>query len=296
MKPLEGSNHSAHEALSDYLSDLLLDNDEPADLAQAQSSQQQQRPPVTPGTDKKADEKEKLVADAQPYSQEKPVVVTTTRQLPEVLLPQSVLTPVREELQKSLATPELTHETRLQKLQKASLVEAIISGAQKAPPVTAVDHGRPGWAESPFECLLFQVAGLKLAVPLVSLGGVYLFNHSVTPLVGQPEWQLGLYKNHDQSLSIVDTAWWVMPEQGARQTDDNYHYIISIEGTLWGIAVHDLANAVRISPDAVKWRTQRTKRPWLAGIVIDEMCALLDIAKLAKLFDSQAKNQRSPKK
>ena len=34
-------------------------------------------------------------------------------------------------------------------------------------------QGRPEWAQGPFECLLFDVAGLTLAVPLVCLGSIY---------------------------------------------------------------------------------------------------------------------------
>ncbi|MDE1461529.1 chemotaxis protein CheW [Spartinivicinus poritis] len=295
MKPLEGSKPSANDTLEDYLSDLLHDNHGMTEPVPDKllSTQQTQQNDGHSAKDVSSVTKEALTTQPQAPSSQQPKAVTATRQLPEVLLPQQVLTPPVEALQQTIAAPELDTVTDLQKLQKASLAELIIAKAQSAPPITAVEQGRPAWAEKPFECLLFNVAGLTLAVPLVCLGGVYLFNDSVTQVVGQPEWVLGLYKHHDQSLSVVDTAWWVMPERYKTQTIENYHYIISIDKTRWGIAVHDLAHAVRISPDAVKWRTKRTQRPWLAGIVIDEMCALLDIAKLAQLFDEQASLNRS---
>ncbi|MCX4028947.1 CheW domain-containing protein [Endozoicomonas sp. SM1973] len=295
MKPLEGPNQSVNDALEDYLSDLLHDNHgiaEPA-LDKPLSTQHTQPSNGSLTADASSVKQEALMTQPQASSSQQSTAATTTRLLPEVLFPQQVLTPPVEALQQTIAAPELDTVTDLQKLQKASLAELIIAKAQSAPPVTAVDQGRPDWAENPFECLLFNVAGLTLAVPLVCLGGVYLFNDSVTQVAGQPDWVLGLYKHHDQSLSVVDTAWWVMPERYKTQAKDNYHYIISVDKTRWGIAVHDLAHAVRISPDAVRWRTKKTQRPWLAGIVIDEMCALLDIAKLAKLFDEQASLNRS---
>lgn len=48
------------------------------------------------------------------------------------------------------------------------LVEPLADVHRPIPQLAAVlADGRPDWAEEPFECLLFDVAGLTLAVPLV---------------------------------------------------------------------------------------------------------------------------------
>ncbi len=44
-----------------------------------------------------------------------------------------------------------------------------------------LDDGRPAWAAEPFECLLFDVAGLTLAVPLVCLGSIYPLENQERP-------------------------------------------------------------------------------------------------------------------
>jgi purine-binding chemotaxis protein CheW len=44
----------------------------------------------------------------------------------------------------------------------------------------------------------------------------------------------------------------------------------------------------------VKWRTQRNQRPWLAGTVIEHMCALVDVTALAELIASGAVRQLHP--
>lgn len=290
-----GSKHLASEELAHYLDELLQEEDDRVDTLPKDFTIPAKEERGEPNAVSSRD-------NACPNMQLKPqqaTQTTITRQLPEVLLPLEVFVPPLEELQKTAASPELDTVTKLQQLQKASQAKSVITRAQPSVPVTPVDQGRPGWAENPFECLLFQVAGLKLAVPLITLGGVYVFNDSVTPLFGQPDWFLGVYKHRDQSLYVVDTAWWIMPERYTPATHDGYQYIISIEGSPWGMAVSDLANAVKILPEAVKWRSNLTKRPWLAGTVVDEMCALLDIAKLAKLLEEQdvAQNiQRFPKK
>src|SRR5690606_21346712 len=64
---------------------------------------------------------------------------------------------------------------------------------EPAGPRVPLEQGQPEWGEAPFECLLFDVAGLTLAVPLVSLGSIYsLAGEELTPLFGQPDWFLGI--------------------------------------------------------------------------------------------------------
>ncbi|CAE6908796.1 Chemotaxis protein CheW [Pseudomonas marincola] len=146
---------------------------------------------------------------------------------------------------------------------------------------------RPQWAEEPFECLLFEVGGLTLAVPLVCLGSIYpLAGQELTPLFAQPDWFLGLLPCQAGNLRVLDTARWVMPERYRDELRETLQYVISIQGFEWGLAVHQVSRSIRLDPDQVKWRSQRVQRPWLAGTVIEHMCALLDVAALAKLIES----------
>ncbi|WP_439859033.1 CheW domain-containing protein [Pseudomonas sp. MBLB4136] len=180
-------------------------------------------------------------------------------------------------------------------------VEATIEPpAQLIPPLAEVNRpapqgpllqldGRPEWAQEPFECLLFDVAGLTLAVPLVCLGSIYpLAGHDLTPLFGQPDWFLGILPCQAGNLKVLDTARWVMPERYRDDFRDGLQYVISVEGYEWGLAVHQVSRSIRLDPSEIKWRGQRTQRPWLAGTVIEHMCALLDVAALAELIASGA--------
>ncbi|WP_300725912.1 chemotaxis protein CheW [Pseudomonas sp.] len=150
-----------------------------------------------------------------------------------------------------------------------------------------LDDGRPVWAAQPFECLLFDVAGLTLAVPLVCLGSIYaLEGLELTPLFGQPEWFLGMIPGQSGNLNVLDTARWVMPERYRADFRDGLQYVISVQGYDWGLAVHQVRHSLRLDPGQIKWRTRRGQRPWLAGTVIEHMCALLDVAQLAELIAS----------
>ncbi|TWC42939.1 purine-binding chemotaxis protein CheW [Pseudomonas sp. SJZ079] len=149
--------------------------------------------------------------------------------------------------------------------------------------------GRPEWAQEPFECLLFDVAGLTLAVPLVCLGSIYpLAGQELTPLFGQPDWFLGILPCQAGNLKVLDAARWVMPDRYRDDFRQGLQYVISVEGYEWGLAVHQVSRSIRLDPDEVKWRSLRTQRPWLAGTVIEHMCALLDVAALAELIASGA--------
>ncbi|MEK0363712.1 CheW domain-containing protein [Pseudomonas sp. CBC3] len=149
--------------------------------------------------------------------------------------------------------------------------------------------GPPEWGEEPFECLLFDVAGLTLAVPLVSLGSIYpLAGQDLTPLFGQPAWFLGILPSQAGNLKVLDTARWVMADRYRDDFREGLQYVISVQGYEWGLAVHQVSRSIRLDPREVKWRSQRTQRPWLAGTVIDHMCALVDVAALAELIASGA--------
>lgn len=150
-------------------------------------------------------------------------------------------------------------------------------------------EGRPAWAQETFECLLFDVAGLTLAVPLVCLGSIYpLAGQELTPLFGQPDWFLGILPCQAGNLKVLDTARWVMPDRYRDDFRQGLQYVISVQGYEWGLAVHQVSRSIRLQPEEVKWRSQRTQRPWLAGTVIEHMCALLDVAALAELIASGA--------
>jgi purine-binding chemotaxis protein CheW len=42
----------------------------------------------------------------------------------------------------------------------------------------------------------------------------------------------------------------------------------------------------RLNPEDVTWRSERSKRPWLAGTVKAAMCALLDVPQMGRILQS----------
>lgn len=165
--------------------------------------------------------------------------------------------------------------------------EPVVSGveaqAQMAP---VAPPSRPEWSDKPFECLIFTVAGLKLAVPLILLGAIHRLedDDEIRPIPGSPRWYMGMRPDRDHNLRVVDTAEWIMAGRVPADARDNYRFVIRLDSSDWGLACDDVAQSFTLRPDEVRWRTARSKRPWLAGTVIDHMCALIDVRTMADLL------------
>jgi purine-binding chemotaxis protein CheW len=152
------------------------------------------------------------------------------------------------------------------------------------------ENGRPQWAQSRFDVLLFQVSGLTLAVPLISLGQIQPLTDELTPLFGQADWFMGLQPTAAGKIRTVNTAKFVMPERYDESFTQTAKYVVSINGVPWGLAVDSVNQPITLEPEDVKWRGDRSKRPWLAGTVKDHMCALLDIPRIGQMLIDADKN------
>lgn len=147
-----------------------------------------------------------------------------------------------------------------------------------------LDNGRPAWAQERFDVLLFKVSGLTLAVPLIALGQIQPLTDELTPLFGQADWFMGLLPTPTGKIRTVNTARFVMPERYDERFVETAEYVISIDGVPWGLAVDSVNQPISLDPEDVKWRTERSRRPWLAGTVKEHMCALLDIPRIGQLL------------
>lgn len=156
---------------------------------------------------------------------------------------------------------------------------SVESPADTGPPDT-----RPDWSERPFECLIFKVAGLQLAVPLVLLGAIHRIEDRIKPIPVRPRWYLGMLPDRNQNLRIVDTAEWIMAGRVPDNARDGYRFVIRLDNSEWALACDDVAQSFTLNPDEVRWRSARSKRPWLAGTVIQHMCALIDVGTMASML------------
>ncbi|WP_028024798.1 chemotaxis protein CheW [Enterovibrio calviensis] len=157
------------------------------------------------------------------------------------------------------------------------------------PEVQADEDIAPPWqniaSEYAFQVLFFESFGVTYAVPLAELGGIHRLedcNH----LIGRPDWYLGLQTERDQQLDVVDTAKWVMPEKITDNSHrEGYSYIVLLGDSKWGLACNSLLGTESLKGEQVRWREQAGKRPWLAGLVKERMCALIHVKALIAMLN-----------
>ncbi|TMS81832.1 chemotaxis protein CheW [Pseudoalteromonas sp. S554] len=148
------------------------------------------------------------------------------------------------------------------------------------------NNSESDYFDGEFQALFFEVAGLTLAVPLKALGGIHQLGE-VNHLFGKPKWFKGVMLNRDEKLNVVDTARWVMPEKYDEKLEASldYQYLITLGDSQWGLLAEKLINNITLTKEDVKWRTDQSKRPWLAGVIKEKMCALIDVDNLNTLLE-----------
>ena len=141
----------------------------------------------------------------------------------------------------------------------------------------------PDWAQNRFQCLSFQVAGVTLAAPLEKLNGIVELTEEITELPGYAPWVIGLLPNRGQNVQVVDVAKIIMPNENdlvVKPTIERMKFIILLDGGKFGLAADSISQVLSLEADDVRWRSTQSKRPWLAGTVIEKMCALLEMDQL----------------
>ena len=161
-----------------------------------------------------------------------------------------------------------------------------LSGAAAATESVKVDN-RPAWGRENFRCLAFNVSGLKLAVPVQFIEGMQPLDlFTGTSPLDEPLVKGALILGHMKSdsidgappfCSVLDTARLVMPERYDNSMKESYRYVLTLKNCDWSIAVDSIGGEIALSSQNVRWRSEHTRREWLAGTVVDKMCALIDV-------------------
>jgi len=138
--------------------------------------------------------------------------------------------------------------------------------------------------ENEFQVLFFELSGVTFAVPLTDLGGIHHLDDSINSLFGKPKWFSGVMTHNESLFNIVDTAKWINTGESAETL--NYTHYILLGSTQWGLSCEKLLGTESLKKSQIKWRESKGKRPWLAGMVKEKMCALIHAEQLVKLLNS----------
>ena len=204
--------------------------------------------------------------------------------LEQVKQPKVDIAPPEAAPEPEIPLVELTKE--LEKTENQANIKDIVEKSSNDIAAKTSSERQEDYFDGEFQALFFEVAGLTLAVPLKALGGIHQLAE-VNQLFGKPKWFKGVMLNRDEKLNVVDTARWVMPEKYNEKLEQSldYQYLITLGDSQWGLLAEKLVNNITLRKEDVKWRAKSGKRPWLAGVIKEKMCALIDVENLHQLLE-----------
>ena len=181
-------------------------------------------------------------------------------------------------------------ETETKVIEKTELDVQVSTAVEPQTEVASgeIDSAVPDWAQSRFQCLLFKVSGLSLAVPLVKLNSVIPWNEEITKTPNQTEWYLGLVQHLKKQVKIIDTALLVMPENRHEkiqsEPEERLSHILLVDDYKWGLACDSIGDVIWLTKDEVKWRKNKSSRAWLSGTSLEHLCAIMDTEVFAQML------------
>lgn len=268
-----------------YLDDLLTRTDQSSELLEESVSQS--RPPEEP---KAAGSKLKRLraqaTEAKERSKLSPIEQVSA--VEDLKLPETATKTATQ------ATTKTDTQTETQKSQQVALAQD--SNAQDMSAKTLAESSVQEaslWQQNEFDCLVFDTFGVRLAAPMVSLGGIHqLCEYEKAPLFGQPDWYLGVVSIHGKQMKLLDTSLLLMPERGEKMSLETAKYGVQLNKSDWCLACDSLSDSIMIESYKIHWRKKREQRPWFIGTLKDFMCSLIDVDRLEQHLDEIAKKKK----
>jgi chemotaxis signal transduction protein len=154
----------------------------------------------------------------------------------------------------------------------------------------------PAWAQQRFQVLTFTLGTLQVAAPLEKLNGIIPLPSHITSLPGQSPWFLGLVRNRDKNVQLVDLAKIIKPAHiaanampGKEQTNvaQSSKYILLVEEGHWGILCDAIATVLTLEPQQVTWRCS-SHFDFILGTVVEKMHSILCVDRLVERLNGRS--------
>jgi len=173
--------------------------------------------------------------------------------------------------------PQKKTKKTLKKTAKRSITE-VVEAEKASAEVVDIKKAIPKWGEEEFTALIFEAKGTKFAVPLVLLNGITPLPEKSTIIPGQPEWHLGVSMLRGKQLVAVDVHKLFGFSEAKNKIEISKNgYLIVVGDGGYGLYSEGLGTPIKLLPKDVRWATSSGDKEWLAGMLPDHMCALLDI-------------------
>jgi len=131
-------------------------------------------------------------------------------------------------------------------------------------------------SEQFIEVCVFTVSGLKLAIPNDKISDVIALSEKIALVDNKLLQAVSDFGADRATVSVINTSLLVMPDSGWSRPNK----IILMKDNHIGLTCDDVVESLKLDKNDVRWRTNNTKRRWLAGTVITRQMALLDVDKI----------------
>lgn len=145
-----------------------------------------------------------------------------------------------------------------------------------------------------FECLILRAGEYRLAIPMGSLGTIHTTDRPLSQVPGQAAFVRGAWHHQGQTYQVLDGLRLIMPERESAPVNEVPAFMLQLDTSGWLLACDELLDPITLSPDGVRWRARTQDRPWMAGILKEEMCVLLEVSGLLSLLGHEPGQVETP--
>ncbi len=132
------------------------------------------------------------------------------------------------------------------------------------------------------QALLFEVAGMQLALSLDELDGIENWpEDGLSQIPGHPSYVVGTLSRPQQHTQVIDLTTLITNQSS---NPDNNRYILLIDNKQLGLAVSAIRHVVKLEGDNVRWRREPGQRPWLAGMLMSPLSSIISLPELLKIL------------
>ncbi|MDH5259451.1 MAG: chemotaxis protein CheW, partial [Gammaproteobacteria bacterium] len=196
---------------------------------------------------------------------------------PDLEIEQNNKVEIKQELKTHL-TPQLT--TELTSQLTPNFTQSVVSAVEKPLELLSVGN-TPLWAMEEARCLLVKVAGLKVFIPASYISSIKNVTNLLKPSSKMPTWIYELVDEEDDdadAIQIINTQKLIFNGVKIRRIQpDSRTYVVLIDDGSWGLSCDAIGEVVSLKSEDITWRSENTKRRWLAGTSSGNGAVILNV-------------------
>lgn len=186
--------------------------------------------------------------------------------------------------------PKQALSAYLQELLNDSAPETLSQDSTEVPAIPAVSADKEPKILADIEqvtdkdaqVLLFEVAGMQLALKLDALDGIENWpEQGLAQIPGHPDYVVGSLSRPQQHTLVLDLTTLITNQSS---NSDNNRYILLVNNKRLGLAVSAIRHVVKLESDNVRWRREPGQRPWLAGMLMSPLSSIISLDELLKIL------------